>query len=104
MMKPFVYICVLSLLIAPVLVHAQSFRELVNEQVVPFGDSIIALGYGFAFLFFLWGMFRFFFSTSDEQREKGKSFAFWGIIGLVVLFGVWGFVKLFLSILPSAGS
>ncbi len=91
-------------LLLPVLAHAQSFRELVNEQIIPLGDSIIALGYAFAFLFFLFGMFRFFFTTSDEQREKGKTFALWGIVGLVVLFGLWGFVKLFLSILPSAGS
>ena len=92
-----------ALLLVPVFVRAATFRELVDEQIVPLGDAIVALLFALAFLFFLFGMLRFFITTNDEDRAKGKSFALWGIVGLVVLFGVWGFVRLLLSILPGTG-
>lgn len=84
----------------PLMARAVTFRGIVEDEIVPFiNDGVIPLLYALAFIFFLIGMVRFFFSASEEKREQGKQHAFWGIIGLVVLFGVWGFVKLFLSIL-----
>ena len=73
---------------------------LLNTVVVP---VIFAL----AFLVFVWGAANyFFFSAGDEEKRKtGRQFVFWGIIGMVVLFSVWGFVNLLLSTLgltPSA--
>ena len=56
---------------------------------------LVALG----FIFFLIGMVRFFFSESEENREKGRQFALWGIIALVVLFSVWGIVNILVSTL-----
>jgi hypothetical protein len=91
-------------LLLPFLTYAASFKEIVEEQIVPLGDAIVGLMFALAFLFFLFGMLRFFFTGSQEQREQGKAFALWGIVGFVVLFGVWGFVRLLISILPSAGS
>ena len=50
--------------------------------------------------FFLINIVRYFFlSPSDEGREKGKKALFWGLIGLVVLFCVWGVVTLLLATL-----
>ncbi len=84
----------------PLMARAVTFRGIVDDQIVPFIDNgVIPLLYALGFIFFLIGMVRFFFSASEEAREKGKQHAFWGLIGLVVLFGIWGFVKLFLSIL-----
>lgn len=85
----------------PLLASAKSLKELVNEDIVPLGDTIISLFFALAFVFFLVGVARYFFSGQDEEaRDKGKQFALWGLIGLVVMFSVWGFVKLLLSILP----
>lgn len=79
-----------------------TFADIVNQGIVPFVDGIvIPMLYAFAFLFFLFGIFKFFFTGGEENREKGKQFAIWGIIGLVVLFSVWSMVRLLLtSILP----
>jgi hypothetical protein len=65
-----------------------------NTVVVP---VIFAL----AFLVFVWGVAKYFFlSGADENaRSEGRQFILWGIIGLVVLFAVWGFVNLLLSTL-----
>lgn len=67
---------------------------LLNTVVVP---VIFAL----AFLVFVWGVAKYFlFSVGDEKaRSDGRQFILWGIIGMVVLFSVWGFVNLLLSTL-----
>ena len=72
----------------------------VNTAVVP----LIA---AFAFAAFIWGVVDyFFFSRGDPTKlEEGRQFIFWGILGMVVLFSVWGFVNILLStlgIMPSA--
>ncbi|MEK9161025.1 MAG: pilin [Patescibacteria group bacterium] len=77
-----------------------TFAYLVNQEIVPFVDFVIVpLLYAIAFLLFLIGVVRFLFSMEDEKRNEGKKFIFWGIIGFVVLFSVWGLVKLLLSVL-----
>lgn len=71
----------------------------INTVVIPF---ILAL----AFAVFVWGVFSYFFlhGTDESKREEGRKFALWGIVGLAVLFSVWGFVNLLLSTLGIAPS
>ncbi len=76
-----------------------TFADIVNKEIVPLGDAVIGLLYAVAFIVFLIGMVRFFFTEGEEGRAKGKQLAFWGIIGFVVLFGVWGFVHVMLSVI-----
>lgn len=66
----------------------------INTFVVP---VIFAL----AFVVFIWGvMRRFIIGGADEaQLAEGRQFILWGIIGMVVLFSVWGFVNILLSTL-----
>ena len=78
-----------------------TFAQWVDNTVIYFADTyIIPLLYALAFLVFIFGMFRYFFTGGEENREKGKSFAIWGIIGFVVIFGVWGIVNLLVGALP----
>ena len=87
------------LLLVPLSASAATFKELVDDQIVPFVDTLINLFYALAFIFFLIGIVRFFMSPSEEARAKGKQFTLWGIIGFVVLFSVWGIVRLLLSLI-----
>lgn len=68
-----------------------------NTIVVP---VIMAL----AFATFIWGVVNFFFLHGDDEgkREEGRQFIFWGILGMVILFSVWGFVNILLSTLGIA--
>lgn len=70
---------------------------LLNTVVVP---VIFTL----AFAAFIWGVVNYFFlHGSDEgKRAEGRQFIIWGIIGMVVLFSVWGFVNILLSTLGIA--
>ena len=57
--------------------------------------------FALAFLTFIWGVLNyFFFSGGDEgKRAEGRQFVLWGVLGMVVLFSVWGFVNIVLSTL-----
>lgn len=69
----------------------------INTVIVP---VIFAL----AFAAFIWGLVKHFFihGSEEKSREDGRSFILWGLIGMVVLFSVWGFVNLMLSTLGIA--
>lgn len=100
----FAFILPLAVFALPATSHAATFADLVNKSIVPLGNTIIGLLYALALIVFLIGMVRLFFSDSEEQRQKGRYFAFWGIIGLVVLFAAWGLVRIGLSIISDIGS
>lgn len=73
---------------------------LLNTVVVP-------VIFAFAFAAFIWGVVNYFFLHGGEEakREEGRKFVVWGLIGMVVLFSVWGFVNIVLStlgIMPQA--
>jgi hypothetical protein len=78
-----------------------TFASLVDTKIVPFVDTaVIPLLYVLAFLFFMIGVARYFFTGGEENREKGKAFVLWGLIGMVAIFGIWGVVRLLLSAIP----
>ncbi|MDE2021586.1 MAG: hypothetical protein KGI71_01525 [Patescibacteria group bacterium] len=70
---------------------------LLNTIVVPI---IFAL----AFLVFIWGVLNHFFlhGGEDGSREEGRQFILWGVLGMVVLFSVWGIINMLLSTLGIA--
>lgn len=57
--------------------------------------------FALAFAVFVWGVVNYFFLHSHEEtkREEGRQFVLWGILGMVVLFSVWGLVDILLSTL-----
>lgn len=76
-----------------------SFADFTAKIVTLVDSAVIPLIYALAFIGFLIGMVRFLFMGGEEGRKKGKEFMLWSIIAFVVMFGVWGFVRIFLAIL-----
>lgn len=68
------------------------------------GTVVVPVIFALAFAAFVWGVANYFLLHGGEEakREEGRQFVFWGIIGMVVLFAVWGFVKILLSTLGIA--
>lgn len=93
------FLAAAAVLTLPLEASAKSFKEIVNDTIVPLGDTLVTLLYGFAFVFFLFGVVRYVFAGGEETRQKGKQHIMWGIIGLAVLFMVWGFVRILLNLL-----
>lgn len=86
----------------PNLPSGPTFASFVYGVVVPIVDvALMPLLYAIAFIVFLIGMVRLFFSNNEEQRRNGKQFALWGIIAFAVMFSVWGIVRLLLTLLPT---
>jgi hypothetical protein len=65
---------------------------------------LVPVIFALAFFLFVWGAVNYFFlhSGDEEKRREGRQFALWGILGMAVLFSVWGFVNIVLSTLGIA--
>ncbi|HEX2792416.1 MAG TPA: pilin [Candidatus Paceibacterota bacterium] len=49
----------------------------------------------FAFAVFVWGIVQFIANAGDEEKRKtGQMHMFWGIIGLVIIFGANAIIRL----------
>ena len=72
-----------------------SFLAKVVAQII--NPLILLLAAG-AFVVFLWGVFNFIRNAGDEgKREEGKSAIFWGLVGLVIIFGAYGIINIALT-------
>lgn len=79
-----------------------TFAQLVNQILVVVNTAVVPIIAALAFLVFVYGIIKyFFFDNKGDEKQLGeaKQFIFWGILGLGVLFSVWGFVNLLLSTL-----
>ncbi len=67
---------------------------LLNSIIIPIIFALI-------FAFFIWGVVQYFFLHADDEkaRSSGKQFVLWGILGMALLFSVWGLINLLLSTL-----
>ena len=79
-----------------------SFATLVGNIVLVVNQYVIPLLYALAFVYFLIGLVRFIFIDGEAGREKGKQAMIYGLIGLFVIFAVWGLVNILLTTLTSA--
>jgi hypothetical protein len=80
-----------------------TFANVVGNIVGLINGSIIPLLFALAFIYFLINIVRYFFIQGGEEGQaKGKQAVLYGLIGLVILFAVWGIVNLLLSTLNSA--
>ncbi len=81
-----------------------SLKDLVNGPITSLGNGIISLLFAAAFLLFIFGVFKYFFLNGVKDPKAhldGRNFMIWGIIGLAVMFSVWGLVRIVINILPS---
>ncbi|MEK7551898.1 MAG: hypothetical protein AAB534_00595 [Patescibacteria group bacterium] len=61
-------------------------------------NPIIYLMIGVSVVVFLWGIVEFIAKfDSEEVKERGKRNMFWGLIGMFIMFGVFGIIRLILG-------
>ncbi|MEK7551896.1 MAG: hypothetical protein AAB534_00585 [Patescibacteria group bacterium] len=69
-----------------------------------FLGNLVPVIFVLAFVFFLWGLAKFILHSGEEEaKEEGKRIMFWGIVGLVIMFGIWGIVYFLLDVLFGSG-
>ena len=79
-----------------------TFATVVKNLVSLLNGSLVPLLYALAFLYFVWGATQLILTQGQEGRDKGRKKVIYGLIGLVIIFGVWGFVNLLLNTLTGA--
>jgi Type IV secretion system pilin len=71
------------------------FQDLLSYASCIINSSVIPLIITLALAMFIWGVVQYVINDQEEaKRAKGRDFMIWGIIGLTVMFGVWGLVKI----------
>lgn len=63
----------------------------VSAQII---NPILLLLAAVAFVVFVWGVFAFIRHAGDEtKRAEGRQAIFWGVVGLVIIFGAYGIIN-----------
>jgi uncharacterized membrane protein YjfL (UPF0719 family) len=75
--------------------YAKSFDQVVFDINRTILNPLIQFAFIIAFVVFLWGVMEFIRSAnSPEGRKKGQDHMLWGIIGLVIMIGVYGIITI----------
>lgn len=57
-------------------------------------QPIIEILFAVAIVYFLYGVMKFVMNQdNDEAQEGGKKHMLWGIIGIAIMFSVWGILN-----------
>ena len=73
-------------------------KQFLGKVVVQIVNPIILLLAASAFIVFIWGIFEFVAHAGDEtKRKEGREAIFWGLIGLVIIFGAYGIINIALG-------
>ncbi|HET9641660.1 MAG TPA: hypothetical protein VFP46_02330 [Candidatus Paceibacterota bacterium] len=78
-----------------------SFKTFVGKVIGTVNSIVIPVIFALSLLVFVWGVTKYFFlhGGNEEERLAGRQFIFWGILGMVLMFSVWGVVNMLLSTL-----
>ncbi len=75
-----------------------SFESGVNHIVSRFVEVLITpiiwLLTGFAIVLFFYGLTNFILNSEGSQKENGKRHMISGLVGLFIIFAVWGIIAL----------
>jgi len=96
-LKNVIVLAVASAIVVPSITSAANVENLggLIRLLASFINPIAAIITGLAFIFFLWGIAKYIFSAGDEnKKQEGKSIMLWGIIGLFVMFSIWGILTI----------
>lgn len=71
------------------------FPKIIDYITCTITRSIIPLLFAVALLMFIWGVLKYVIAgDGSDDREEGRWFMIWGIVGLFVMVSVWGLVGL----------
>jgi len=112
MQKKLISLLSLGLVLSPVLALAQGLgtsgsSSTCSNSVSNIGDVICRIGsilnsiipvlVVLGVVYFVWGVIQYVMASEEEAKKKGKDRMIWGIIGLVVIVGMWGLVSIITS-------
>lgn len=90
---------------APFVAFAQQQGDLswLIGQIATWLSSIIPILITLAIIYFIWAVIKYTLSTDEEAKSSAKSALTYAIVGLVVIFGMWGIIAFVSSSLGLSG-
>lgn len=71
------------------------FLNRVNELIL---NPLLALAFGLSFVYFTYGVVKFIrLEAGDKSRDEAKNAILWGIVGMVIMFSVYGIIRFVLA-------
>ena len=72
-----------------------ALRSLITSIDIYIINPLILLAFAIAMLVFLWGVFEYIKGAGDvKSRETGRSHILWGVIGIAIMFSVFGIIRM----------
>ena len=72
-----------------------TINKIVNNITELFLNPIIYLLISLSVMYFFWGLTLFILNADEEgKRVEGRNHMMWGIIGLFIIFSVWGIINI----------
>lgn len=72
-----------------------SFVRSVNANII---NPLIVLLFGLAIVYFLYGVLEFLMGQDNEEKKtQGKNHMLWGIVGIVIMMGVFTILNIIMS-------
>lgn len=81
----------------------KDFKSLISILISCFLNPLVVIITSLSIVIFLFGVFKFMKSTGGDDKNSGKSFMFWGIVGIFVIVSLWGFVSIFQETIDLSG-
>lgn len=70
-----------------------TFQKIIVDTLSEISGLFVTVIAGLCVLTFVYGVVKYLYKgDSDSERKKGRDFMLWGIIGLLVFYGVWGII------------
>lgn len=60
-------------------------------------SAVLPVFIALAVVIFVWGVVMYVIASDEEAKKKGKDKIIYGIIGLVVIISLWGFVSILIN-------
>ncbi len=78
--------------------YAKSFDQLVFDINRTIVNPLIQFAFIVAFVIFLWGVAEFIRNADNpEKRKVGQQHMIWGIVGFVIMIGVYGILNILVN-------
>ena len=71
------------------------FLQKVNNLIL---NPLILLMFAVSFVYFIYGIVKFLgLEVGDKERKEAQSAMLWGIVGMVIMFSVFGIIRFILA-------
>jgi predicted cobalt transporter CbtA len=84
--------------------YADAFDTVLSKINTNIVNPAIEMAFIIATVVFLWGVFQFISGAADkEKRQTGKDHIMWGLIGFLIMFGVFGIITILTNTIGVTG-